>query len=251
MHKCLPKTLCTALFQSIPLRLHHSQKQSFPPIPPHPSLSGTFVVISCVDILPPYYLPFRTTWLKDQSALHIFVYMFASSAVTLSAICKCKLFYLSGLSINNSGREVQPLAAFYDIVRLSPKRQVRKNIHSRVWTLGPTWSGGALSWFLYSPGLGDRGLTLWRLIRITFQAGYTLVPANLTSPQKGFSPGFPSPRKWTSQSPYFSHNFLAVFTVLKLWDLTLDQKSSIMWVEFIGSLHCFKTFFPRYSGFPL
>ena len=33
-----------------------------------------------------------------------------------------------------SGREVQPLAALYPTVRLSPWRQVRKNIHSRVWT---------------------------------------------------------------------------------------------------------------------
>ena len=39
-----------------------------------------------------------------------------------------------------SGREVQPLAALYPTVRLSPWRQVRKNIHSRVWTPGPTWS---------------------------------------------------------------------------------------------------------------
>ena len=37
-----------------------------------------------------------------------------------------------------SGREVQPLAALYPTVRLSPWRQVRKNIHSRVWTPGPT-----------------------------------------------------------------------------------------------------------------
>ena len=34
-----------------------------------------------------------------------------------------------------SGREVQPLAAIYPTVSLSPLRQVRRNIHSRVWTL--------------------------------------------------------------------------------------------------------------------
>ena len=32
----------------------------------------------------------------------------------------------------SSGREVQPLAALYPTARLSPCRQVRKNIHSRV-----------------------------------------------------------------------------------------------------------------------
>ena len=38
------------------------------------------------------------------------------------------------------GREVQRLVALYPTVRLSPWRQVRKNIHARVWTPGPTWS---------------------------------------------------------------------------------------------------------------
>ena len=38
----------------------------------------------------------------------------------------------------SSDREVQPLAALYPTVRLSPWRQVQKNIHSRVWTPGPT-----------------------------------------------------------------------------------------------------------------
>ena len=35
---------------------------------------------------------------------------------------------------------MQPLDALYPTVRLSPWRQVRRNIHSRVWTAGPTWS---------------------------------------------------------------------------------------------------------------
>ena len=39
-----------------------------------------------------------------------------------------------------SGREVQPLAALYTTVRLSPLRQVWKNIHSRVCTPGPALS---------------------------------------------------------------------------------------------------------------
>ena len=40
--------------------------------------------------------------------------------------------------IKMSGREVQPLAALYPTVGLSPWRQVQKNSHSRVWTPGPT-----------------------------------------------------------------------------------------------------------------
>ena len=42
------------------------------------------------------------------------------------------------LANERSGREVQPLAALYPTVRLSPWRQVWKNIHSRMWTHGPT-----------------------------------------------------------------------------------------------------------------
>ena len=37
-----------------------------------------------------------------------------------------------------SDREVQPLASLYPTIRPSPWRQVRKNIHSSVWTPGPT-----------------------------------------------------------------------------------------------------------------
>ena len=63
-----------------------------------------------------------------------------------------------------SGREVQPVAALYPTVRLSPWRQVQKNIHSRVWTPGSTWSalhpgGPPLLVPLSSLWLGDMGLT--------------------------------------------------------------------------------------------
>ena len=43
-------------------------------------------------------------------------------------------------SKKSSSREVQPLAALYPILSLSPWRQVRKNIHSMVSTPSPTWS---------------------------------------------------------------------------------------------------------------
>ena len=61
-------------------------------------------------------------------------------------------------------RKVQPLVALYPTVRLSPWRQVRKNIHSRVWTPGHTWSvlhqGGPPLLVPLSPSwLRDMGLT--------------------------------------------------------------------------------------------
>ena len=59
---------------------------------------------------------------------------------------------------------MQPLAARYPTLRLSPWRQVRKNIHSRVWTPSPTWSvlhlgGPPFLVPLSSYWLGDMGLT--------------------------------------------------------------------------------------------
>ena len=72
----------------------------------------------------------------------------------VSLVCPCSTIH---------GKEVQSLAALYPTVRLSPWRHVRKNIHSRVWTPGPTWSvlhpGGQPSWFPSVPVLGDMGLT--------------------------------------------------------------------------------------------
>ena len=98
-----------------------------------------------------------------------------------------------------SGREVQPLAALYPTVRLSPWRQVRKNIHSRVWTPGPTWSvlhpGGPPSWFPSVPS--DWGIwasPYWRLIRTSCPGWLPPVPPDLVSPQESSSPGPPTPR---------------------------------------------------------
>ena len=72
-----------------------------------------------------------------------------------------------------SGREVQRPAALYPTVRLSPWRQVRKNINSRVWNPGPTWSG------LASPPETDQDSSPGWL---------PPVPLDLLSPQEGFSP---------------------------------------------------------------
>ena len=89
-----------------------------------------------------------------------------------------------------SGREVQPLAALYPTVRLSPWRQVRKNIHSSVWTPGPTWSvlhtgGSPLLVPLSSWWLGDMGLTPGRrLIRTPVQGGYPRYHSILSPPRR-------------------------------------------------------------------
>ena len=96
------------------------------------------------------------------------------------------------------GREVQPLAALYPTVRLSPWRQVRKNIHSRVWTPGPTWSvlhpGGPPLLVPLSSCTGGYGPHPWRLIRTPVQGGYPRYHSILSTPQEGFSTGPLTPR---------------------------------------------------------
>ena len=86
------------------------------------------------------------------------------------------------------GREVQPLAALYPTVRLSPWRQVRKNIHSRVWTPGPTWSvlhpGGPPLLVPLSSCTGGYGPHPRRLIRTPVQGGYPRYHSILSPPRR-------------------------------------------------------------------
>ena len=86
-------------------------------------------------------------------------------------------------------REVQPLAVLYP-TEPSPWRQVRKNIYSRVWTLGPTWS------VLYPLVPSDWGI--WASTLETDQDSFPgwlpRVPLDLISPQEGFSTAPPTPR---------------------------------------------------------
>ena len=62
---------------------------------------------------------------------------------------------LSFFPLKKSHREVQPLAALEPTVRLSPWRQIRKNIHSRMWTPVPadlySTQEGHSSWFPLVP----------------------------------------------------------------------------------------------------
>ena len=108
------------------------------------------------------------------------------------------------------GREVQRLVVLYPTVRLSPWRQVRKNIHARVWTPGPTWSVLHPPWFPLVPS--DWGI--WALLPETdqdFCPGWlSPVSLDLVSPQEGFSPGPLTPRVKCHQN--FAHYF-CVFSV--------------------------------------
>ena len=86
---------------------------------------------------------------------------------------------------------MQPLAALYPTVRLSPWRQVRKNIHSRVWTPPDLYSTQEdhASWFPLVPS--DWGI--WASPPETDQDScpgwLPPVPLDLVSPQEGSSPG--------------------------------------------------------------
>ena len=95
---------------------------------------------------------------------------------------------LTGTVCRSSGREVQPLAALYPTVRLSPWRQVRKNIHSRVWTPGPTWSvlhpGGPPLLVPLSSWTGGYGPHPRRLIRTPVQGGYPCYHSILSPPRR-------------------------------------------------------------------
>ena len=97
-----------------------------------------------------------------------------------------------------SGREVQPLAALYPTVRLSLWRQVWKNIHSRVWSAGSTWSvlhpRGPPLLVPLSSCTGGYGPHPRRLIRTPVQGGYPRYHSILSPPQEGFFPGPHTPR---------------------------------------------------------
>ena len=94
-----------------------------------------------------------------------------------------------------SGREVQPLAALYPTVRLSPWRQVRE---ISTPGCGPpdlySTQEDHPSWFPLVPS--DWGI--WASPPETDQDScpgwLPLVPLNLVSPQEGFSPGPLTPR---------------------------------------------------------
>ena len=72
--------------------------------------------------------------------------------------------------------------------RLSPWRQVRKNIHSRVWTPGPTWSvlhpGGPPLLVPLSSCTGGSGPHPPRRIRTPVQGGYPRYHSILYSPRR-------------------------------------------------------------------
>ena len=96
---------------------------------------------------------------------------------------------------------MQTLVALHPTERLSPWRQVWKNIHFRVWIPGLAWSvlhpGGppAPSWFPLVPSdLGIWTSPPWRLSWTPVQGGYPQYHSILSSPQEGFTPSPLTPR---------------------------------------------------------
>ena len=136
----------------IPVGFRFTHNSVYPSLPPL-VLSGTFVF--CRSIFTQAYYIFSTT----RSFFLYFIFACRSLLYSSASICmftinlyitalywtRCHSFigFRGGRSTvllpnKKSGREVQPLAALYPTVRLSPWRQVRKNIQSRVWTPGHT-----------------------------------------------------------------------------------------------------------------
>ena len=96
---------------------------------------------------------------------------------------------------------MQTLVALHPTERLSPWRQVWKNIHFRVWIPGLAWSvlhpGGppAPSWFPLVPSdLGIWTSPPWRLSWTPVQGGYPQYHSILSSPKEGFTPSPLTPR---------------------------------------------------------
>ena len=148
--------MCSIIFRTLPspvisVGFRFTHNSVYPSLPPS-VLSGTFV--SVVQFLPRF-----TIYLARPECLLFFFFAWRSLLYSSPSICIFTInlyltaFYWSRfhssigfwgcrstalLPNKKSGREVQTLAALYPTVRLSPWRQVRKNIQSRVWTPGHT-----------------------------------------------------------------------------------------------------------------
>ena len=130
------------------------------------------------------------------------------------------------LSTGGNGPHPLRLAALYPTVRLSPWRQVRKNIHSSAWTPRPTWTvlhpGGPP--LLVPPSTGGNGPHPQRLIRTPVQGGYAWYHSILSPPRRA-SPLVPLPLDLSaSLPPEFLPIIFCVFSVWYLaWSLYAKQ----------------------------
>ena len=120
-----------------------------------------------------------------------------------------------------SDREVQPLAALYPTVRLSPWGQVRKNLHSGVWTPGPTWSvlhpGGPPpppAWFPLVPSDWGKWASPPETDQDSCPGWLPPVPLDLVPPRRAFLLVSLPLDLSASLPPEFCHYFLCVICVV-------------------------------------
>ena len=119
----------------------HSQQRFFPPT--HTLCSDwnlclVLLIKSYVHYIFSRPLFYSSTSICILKINHLYYGLYWTRSYSFIRFRGCETAVL--LPNKRSGKEVQPLASLYPTVRLSPWRQVRKNIHSRVWTPGPTWS---------------------------------------------------------------------------------------------------------------
>ena len=129
----------TVLSQSdlLGLRFIHNSVFSLPP-----TFCSDWNLCLALSIITYVHYVFSTTSTYFKQIIILFLYIIYIMVLYCTRSCSFIKFLGCGITFllpnKSSGREVQPLAALYPAVRLSPWRQVRKNIHSRVWTPGPT-----------------------------------------------------------------------------------------------------------------
>ena len=123
----------------------------FPSYPPFSFRTGTFVqlcnhfhvvylmvtiYLAQPEIIPKRSFLFLCILMYLYNSNHLYYGITLDQVAFLHQVLGCGTTVF--LSIKKSDREVQPLATLYPTVRLSYWRQVRKNIHSKVWTPGTT-----------------------------------------------------------------------------------------------------------------
>ena len=141
----------TVLSQAVLLELRFIHNSVFfllapPPPPPIPLCSAWNLCLARSSTPYAHYIFSTTrTYIKQIIILFLYIYICIFQSFVLWYYTRshssvrfrgCETTVL--LPNKSSGSEVQPLAAFNPTVRLSPWRQGRKNIHTRVWTPGPT-----------------------------------------------------------------------------------------------------------------
>ena len=136
----------TFLSLSILLGLRFIHNSIFPSHPPF-VLTGTFVQLFRLCLMFTIYLArperissrplfYSSTSICTLKINHLYYGLYWTRSHSFIGFRGCGTAVL--LPNKRGDREVQPLASLYPTIRPSPWRQVRKNIHSSVWTPGPT-----------------------------------------------------------------------------------------------------------------